>query len=287
MPELAYVNGRIMPIEEAKVPINDRGYHFADAVYEFISGYHGRLFAFEAHLDRLERSLRALSFPPISRDSIREAIEKIFQAAALDNGGVYLQISRGVAPRNHPFPINVQPQIIITVRSLPETPRAYLENGIHVITVTDIRWGRCDIKTVQLLPNVLARQQALDAGAQDAIFISPEGVVREATSSNLFIVKDNTLQTHPLTPNILPGVTRGCLLEICREEGIPVQEIFFNHHTLLSADEVFITSTVAEVLPVTRIDGRSIGAGCPGPLTQRLRTLLETQAGKTDSINKK
>jgi D-alanine transaminase len=281
MPELAYLNGHIMPIEEAKVSIHDRAYYFADAVYEYIAGYHGHLFALEPHLDRLERSLQALCFPPIARELIREAILNTFEAAALDPAGVYLQISRGVAPRNHPFPKQTPPQIMMTVRSLHETPRAYLEKGIHAITVTDIRWGRCDIKTVQLLPNVLARQQALDAGAQDAIFLSPEGVVRETTSSNLFMAKNGRLLTHPLTPNILPGVTRACLMAICRDEAIIVQERFFNRPSLLNADEVFLTSTVAEVLPVVQIDGHTVGPGAPGPLARRLRVLLEAQAGKT------
>jgi len=279
MPELAYLNGKIMPIEEARVPIEDRGYQFADAVYEYFASYKGRLFAVKEHLDRLETSLRALAFPPISRELLRDAVVGTFQQAGIDRAGVYLQISRGVAPRNHAFPNGAKPQIVITVRQVPDTPKEYLEKGIAAITVTDIRWGRCDIKTVQLLPNVLAKQQALAAGAQDAIFVSPEGIVREGTSSNLFIASDGRLKTHPLTSHILPGITRSVLLDICRKINVAVEEVFFDNNTLLAADEVFITGTVTEVLSVCRIDGQTIGAGKPGPMAARLRKELEACAG--------
>lgn len=279
MPELAYLNGKIMPIEEARVPIEDRGYQFADAVYEYFASYKGRLFAVKEHLDRLEKSLRALEFPPISRELLRDAVVGTFQQAGIDRAGVYLQISRGVAPRNHAFPNGAKPQIVITVRQVPDTPKAYLENGIAAITVTDIRWGRCDIKTVQLLPNVLAKQQALSAGVQDAIFVSSEGIVREGTSSNLFISSGGRLKTHPLTPHILPGITRAVLIDICRKIDVEVEEVFFDNNTLLAAEEVFITGTVTEVLSVCRIDGRTIGAGKPGPMAARLRQELEACAG--------
>ena len=145
--------------------------------------------------------------------------------------------------------------------------------------MTDIRWGRCDIKTVLLLPNVLAKQQALDAGAQDAIFVSSDDVVREGTSSNLFICKGGRLITHPLTPNILPGITRAVLIEICGEEGIVVEEEFFDRQTLLAADEVFLSGTVTEVLPVVEIDGQAIDEGRPGPMARKLLTHLERRAG--------
>ncbi|MBI5552877.1 MAG: D-amino acid aminotransferase [Desulfobacterales bacterium] len=279
MPELAYLNGKIMPIEEARVPIEDRGYQFADAVYEYFASYKGKLFAVKEHLDRLEKSLRALEFPPISRELLRDAVLGTFQQAGIDRAGVYLQISRGVAPRNHAFPNGAKPQIVITVRQVPDTSREYLEKGIAAITVTDIRWGRCDIKTVQLLPNVLAKQQALSAGVQDAIFVSPEGIVREGTSSNLFIAIGGRLKTHPLTPHILPGITRAVLLDICRKINVHVEEVFFDNNTMLAAEEVFITGTVTEVLSVCRIDGRTIGAGKPGPMAARLRKELEACAG--------
>lgn len=279
MPEIACINGRMMPLTEATVSIDDRGYYFADAVYEYIAGYHGRLFAIEAHLNRLERSLTALAFPHIDLNAIHQTISDAYRASAIDKAGIYLQISRGVAPRNHAFPPAAQPQVVVIVRPIQEPPRQYRHNGIKAITVSDLRWGRCDIKTVMLLPNVLAKQQALDKGAQDAIFLGPEGVVREATSANLFIVRDNQVRTHPLTPNILPGVTRDILLRVCRNHGIDVLETFFDRADMIAAEEVFLTSTVAEVLPVTWIDSEGIGKGMPGPMTVKLRDLLERQRG--------
>lgn len=280
MPELAYLNGRIMPIEEARVPVEDRGYQFSDAVYEYLAGYNGKLFALEAHLDRLENSMQALRFPPIPRDTVRRAILTTFERAGLDRAGVYLQISRGVAPRNHPFPETARPQMVITVRRTHEASPDDLTKGIRAITVEDLRWGRCDIKTVQLLANVLARQQALDAGVQDAIFVSSEGIVREGTASNLFIRRNDHLLTHPLTPNILPGITRAVLIDIGRNLGIEIHEEFFNRQALLDADEVFLTGTATEVLPVVEIDGRTIGSGRPGDMTQRMRHYLEKRAGR-------
>jgi D-alanine transaminase len=282
MPELTYLNGEIMPIDQARVPVEDRGYQFGDAVYEYLASHKGKLFAVEAHLDRLEHSLTALSFPPVSRDRVRDAIMTTFSEAAIERAGVYLQISRGVAPRNHSFPGQTAPQTVITVRHAPDLPEAYVRDGIRAITLTDIRWGRCDIKTVMLLPNVLAKQQALDAGAQDAIFLGGDGVVREATASNLFICERNRLTTHPLTPNILPGITRAALIDICRNEGIAVREAFFDRETMMAADEVFLSGTVTEVLPVVGIDGQTIGDGMPGPMAVRLLTGLKRRAGAGD-----
>jgi D-alanine transaminase len=282
MPELAFLNGNIMPIEEARVPVEDRGYQFGDAVYEYVAGYKGRLFALEQHLDRLEHSLRALDFPIVSRDQVRRAVIETFKQSGIERAGVYLQISRGVAPRNHAFPAHSQPQIVVTVRHAHETPPEHLQKGIRVVTVTDIRWGRCDIKTVQLLANVLAKQKALESGVEDAIFISNEGVVREGTASNLFIRCADHLLTHPATPQILAGITRSVLIEICGEQGIQVHQQFFDRNTLLSADEVFLTGTSTEVLPVIAIDGRKIADGQPGPTTLNLRRELEKRANQND-----
>lgn len=279
MQELAYINGTITAISEARVPIEDRGYQFGDGVYEFFATYHGTVFAMEAHLDRLARSLEMLDFPPVDRGKIEQAIRHLVKVSEISRAGVYLQISRGVAPRNHAFPRDAQPQVVITVRPAMEIPEELRARGARAITVADIRWGRCDIKSVQLLPNVLAKQQALNAGADDAIFISPAGHVREGTSSNLFMAKDGELFTHPLTHEILPGVTRKVILEICRREKIPVRETRFDQQQMIAADEVFLTGTVTEVLPVTQIDGNPIGQGRPGPISCKLQALLRQDAG--------
>jgi D-alanine transaminase len=245
-----------------------------------VASYKGRLFYLEPHLDRLEHSMAALAFPPLPREKIRTAIETLFAEAAIDRAGIYIQISRGVAPRDHAFPADADLQFLMILRQVHEKPAVLREKGAAAITVTDIRWGRCDIKTVQLLPNVLAKQQALEAGAYDAIFVAETGEVREGTSSNLFIVKDQGLITHPLTPRILPGITRMIILDICRAAGLSVEEAYFDKAALYAADEVFMSGTITEVLPITRIDGQPIGDGAVGPVARRLnRDLLKRIGG--------
>ncbi|BBO85670.1 amino acid aminotransferase [Desulfosarcina ovata subsp. sediminis] len=278
MPDLAYLNGDIMPIEKATVPIEDRGYQFGDGVYEYIASYAGRLFMLGAHLDRLERSMGGLDFPPIPRPGIKTAIVDLFERAGYDRAGIYIQITRGVAPRNHAFDPTLSPQVVMTIREINALPENLHRDGITAITVRDIRWGRCDIKTIQLLANSLAKQKALSEGHSDAIFISDQDVVREGTSSNLFIIKGGQLITHPLTPNILPGITRMAIIDICRETGLKIDESFFTTDALYHADEVFLTGTVTEVLPVTQIDGRCIGDGNVGPLTRKLYDGLRQKA---------
>ena len=279
MPELAYVNGKIMPIEEAYVPIEDRGYQFGDAVYEFLASYGGRIFAMEEHLDRLERSLKALAFDRLPRNVIRDAIAETFHQAGYERAGIYLQVSRGVAPRNHAFPRHAQPQVIITVREAPILAPGLYANGASAITLKDIRWQRCDIKTVQLLPNTWAKQQAMDAGADDAIFVANDGAVREATSANVFIATQGALITHPLTDNILPGITRAHIIDLCKEQGILVHQKYFDQSEMIAADEVFLTGTVTEVLPVVNINGQSIGDGIPGTIAPILLEGLRELAG--------
>lgn len=279
MPELAYINGNIMEIGSAVVPIEDRGYQFGDAVYEFIASYNGRLCFMEAHLDRLMRSMQGLAFPPMDRGDIRSAVLTLFEKAEIPRAGLYMQISRGISPRNHPFPEAAPVQFVMTIRPVEEKPRSMREKGASAITVEDIRWGRCDLKTVQLLPNVLAKQKAVEAGVFDAIFVTPEGVVREATSSNLAVVKNGALITHPLTPNILPGITRMVILDICQKLGIPVEERFFKTDALYGADEAFLTGTITEVLPIVTVDGKTIGDGSVGPVTRRLYAALQERAG--------
>jgi D-alanine transaminase len=270
MPELAYLNGEFLPIDKALVPIEDRGYQFGDAVYEFIASYNGRLFYLDEHLERLDRSLKGLSFPPVSRETLRRAVLTLFEKAEIQRAGIYIQISRGVSPRNHAFPNGVHPQIVMTIREIEEKPPELRKNGAAAITVEDFRWGRCDLKTVQLLPNVLAKQKALAAGVFDAIFVSSEGVVREGTSSNVCIVAGGVVITHPLTPQILPGITRLVVIDLCRELNIPISERFFKTDALYDSEEAFLTGTVTEVLPIVTIDSHRIGDGRVGPVTTRL-----------------
>ena len=278
MPELAYLNGKFLPIEEATVPIEDRGYQFGDAVYEFIASYNGRMFRVNEHLARLQRSMDALEFPKVSIKEVEAALTELFNQAGFDRAGIYIQISRGVAPRNHPFPADSNVQVIMTIRDLKEIPDELLENGATVITLKDFRWGRCDIKTVQLLPNAMAKQKALDAGAYDCIFVSDRGIVREGTSSNAFIISGGVAITHPLTPNILPGVTRSTLIDICARKDIAVEERFYSIDELYAADEVFLTGTTTEVLPIVRVDSYTIADGRVGRYTKLLYRALRQEA---------
>ncbi len=278
MPELAYLNGKIMPIEKALVPIEDRGYQFGDAVYEYIASYDGKLFFMEDHLARLKRSLNELSYPLISMDMIKSGILELFAAANIKRAGIYIQISRAVAPRNHSFSNKEPMQIIMTAKSLPDM-HPHAKKGAGVITIEDYRWSRCDIKTVQLLPNCLSKQKAVDKGAYDAIFISKENIVREATSSNVFMIKNNKVLTHPLTNNVLPGITRKVILEICRDKDIAFEESFFTREQLYDADEVFLSGTITEVLPIVTIDSKGVANKKPGPLTKVLFKELRSKAG--------
>jgi len=278
MPELAYVNGSFLPIEKAMVPVEDRGYQFGDAVYEVIASYDGRPVFMDEHMARLDRSLKELSFPAISIDQIRSAVIELFGRAKIENAEIYLQISRGVSPRNHAFPENTDTQFVMTARKIMKVPENIRQHGAKAITVKDLRWGRCDIKTVQLLYNVLAKQKALDSGVFDAIFLSEENIVREATSSNLFIVDNGKLITHPLTSNILPGVTRGKIIEIYGENNLQINEKFFNKEILLKSDEVFLTGTISEVLSIVEIDGLKIGNGKVGPIVKQLFNALRIRS---------
>lgn len=277
MAELTYLNGKILPTSEAMVPIEDRGYQFGDAVYEYVASYNGRLFCVEAHLARLQRSMQEIDFPAVSIENVRNILMSIFKQAQLPRAGVYIQISRGVAPRNHAYTNSTEVQVIMTVVELPEA-HPLAENGAFVITMEDFRWGRCDIKTVQLLPNTMGKQKALDAGVYDTIFVAEDHTVREATSSNVFIVKDGKVSTHPLTRRILPGITRMVILSACKTLGVPVQECLFKTDELYGADEVFLTGTTTEVLPIVNIDNQTISQGTPGPITRQLYKELRRRA---------
>ena len=286
MPDLAYVNGEIVPIEKAVVPIEDRGYQFGDGVYEFVASYEGHPFMLEEHLDRLERSMRGTGLRPHLPRRHPKSRPGSVRPFRLPAGRLIHSDFEGHRSRNHAFTPGMTPQIIMTIRPVKEIPAEKRNNGATAITVKDTRWGRCDIKTVQLLSNSLAKQKSLDAGCDDAIFVSDQGVVREGTSSNLFIVSGGRLTTHPLTDNILPGITRMVVLNLCKAADLDVEESFFGVDALLGANEVFLTGTVTELLPVVRIDDKAIGHGEAGPITRRLYDLLRKQAmaGSADEI---
>jgi D-alanine transaminase len=269
VPDIAFLNGRFVPLAEATVSIDDRGFQFGDGVYEVIRTYGGRPFQLDAHLARLDRSAEALDLlQPYSRPQWSQHILEGIKRAAYPEAKVYLQVTRGVAPRDHAYASNLVPTVVMTIRELHPLSRSVQEAGVEAMTIQDNRWGRCDIKSVNLLANVLARQQAKQAKMFEAILVR-DGQVTEGAVSNVMIVREGAVFTAPEGPRILSGVTRGVVLQLAREEGVSVRERYISVSDLYVADEVFLTGTTVEVLGVIRIDGRTIGQGKPGPLTQR------------------
>lgn len=270
MPDVAFVNGSFVPLTDAKISIDDRGFQFGDGVYEVIRTYKGRPFALEAHWARLERSAAALDLTqPYSRTEWTHYVLEGVRQAAYPEAKIYIQLSRGVAPRDHVYPEQVAPTVVMTVREFHPLDKSVPAAGVEAMTIEDIRWGRCDIKSLNLLANVLARQQAKQAHVFEAILVK-EGLVTEGAVSNVMVVRGGAVMTAPEGPRILPGVTRAVVLELARNEGLPIHERGILKSELYSADEVFLTGTTVEVLAVVRVDGRVIGDGRPGSITQRL-----------------
>ena len=273
MSRIAYVAGQYLPHRRAAVHIEDRGYQFADGAYEVIAVIGGQLVDEERHLKRLKRSLAELRIaPPMADSSLKMVIREVVRRNGVDTGIVYLQATRGVAPREHAFPKAAKPTLVVTSRRVrPPDPRLGQE-GIAVITIPDIRWQRCDIKSVALVANVLGKQQAKEAGAYEAWQVDRDGQVTEGTSTNAWIVTpDNTVVTRAADTAILNGVTRGAVLDIIERAGYRLVERPFTVAEAKAAREAFLTSTTADLLPVVRIDEAAVGEGKPGPLSRELR----------------
>jgi D-alanine transaminase len=270
---MAYVNGRYVRAADAGVHVEDRGYQFADGVYEVIAVARGLLVDERPHMARLARSLEALSIArPLSPPAMRHVIGEVVRRNRIDAGMVYIQITRGVAPRDHGFPAQARPALVVTARRLAPQRPELAERGVSVVTIADIRWQRCDIKSVSLLPNVLGKQHAKDAEAYEAWQVAANGIVTEGTSTNAWIVDaDGAIVTHPADRAILSGITREAVLEIARAAGMKAVERPFTVDEALCAREAFLTSTTAAVLPVVSIDGRPVGNGHPGSTTAALR----------------
>ncbi len=273
MSRIAYVNGRYLPHRDAAVHIEDRGYQFSDGIYEVIGVTGGRILDEEPHLDRLDRSLGALSIRwPMSRRALKLILREVLRRNYVRDGIVYIQMNRGVAPRDHAFPKNAAPSVVITARRARAANPDAQRKGVAVITIPDIRWQRCDIKTIGLLPNVLGKQQALESGAFEAWMADSDGFVTEGTATNAWIVTaDGQLVTRPTDRTILSGVTRASLAAIVRLSGIKLSERPFTVEEAKRAREAFITSTTSYVTPVVSIDGSVVGDGTPGPVTRKLQ----------------
>lgn len=282
MARIVYVNGRYLRYAEAGVHVEDRGFQFADAVYEVCEVKEGRLVDATRHMARLWRSLSALKIPPpMAERALRFVMAETIRRNRVRNGLVYLQVSRGTAPRDFPLPgAETDSTLVVIARALdPAKIRARAETGIAVQSVPDMRWGRCDLKTVMLLPAVMAKDEAKSSGAQEAWFVDKNGHVTEGASSNAWIVRaDGFVLTRPLGPDILGGVTRATLIDVLKARGIPFEERPFTIAEAQRAAEAFITSASATVMPVVRIDGRPVADGKPGPVTRRLRENFHTLA---------
>lgn len=284
MSRVAYVNGRYVPYAKAAVHVEDRGFQFADGIYEVVKRIGGRLIDADRHLARLRRSLSALRIDlTVSDAALHRIVRETSARNALADALVYLQVSRGTAPRNHPFPADARPSLVVTVRRLKLPTPAECQQGCGVITHPDERWARCDIKSTGLLANVLAKQAALEAGCREAWLVAsgPDGeVVTEGSSTNAWIIDEHgVLRTHPATRRILGGVTRSVVLEHAQELGVPVEERAFSLAELARAREAFLTSATSLVLPVTSVDGRPVANGMPGDTTRRLMDRYAAHCG--------
>ena len=282
MGRIAYVNGRFAPHAEAFVHIEDRGYQLADAVYEVWALFDGKLADADGHFQRLERSLGELRIPmPMSRAALTLVLKEAVRRNRVREGLLYLQVSRGVARRDHGFPTGpVRPAVVMTVSAVDRVAsEARAAKGVSVVTTPENRWGRCDIKTVGLLPNALAKQKAREAGAAEAWFVDELGFVTEGASSNAWIVDaGGRLRTRDTNANILRGITRGTLLGVIAREGMEVDERPFTPAEAVAAREAFITGAGTLVLPVVAVDGKIVGEGKPGPVATKLRRLYIAQA---------
>ena len=272
-----YLNGQFMPIEEAKVSVLDRGFIFGDGVYEVIPVYSRRAFRMEEHLRRLQHSLDGIQLAnPYSNDKWASLIEQLITGSDDEDQYLYLHITRGVSKRDHAFPKPpVPPTVFMMTNPLPAPPAELLQSGIACITATDNRWLRCDIKSIALLPNVLLRQLAADAGCAEAILIRDNEFMTEGAASNVFVVKDGRLLAPPKDNLMLPGITYDVILELAAANDIPHEVRRISLAELFDADELLLTSSTKEVLPVTLLDGKPVGTGKPGALFAKLHDLYQ------------
>ena len=282
MQELIWINGEVMPLADAMVSVEDRGFQFADGVYEVARVYNGRCFALRPHVDRLERSAGGIKLAMNrSSDQICDAIASLVERSGLSDGIVYVQLTRGVCARNHVFPApqSCRPTLLFYTRKLPAPGPVGSGDGIALVTVNDVRWRMCWIKSIALLANVLAKNEAAAAGAEEAVFVE-NGYVSECSTSNLFFVLGGKLVTHPVGAKVLPGITRAYLLDCARDLSIAVEERPVREDEVARADEIFITSTTREISWVSKWNGKPLGGTRCGPITQQLHRVLRERIAR-------
>jgi D-alanine transaminase len=276
---LVYLNGEYIPHAEARISVDDRGFLFADGVYEVVRVYEGRPFLMTEHLERMAHGLRELRIAFDDVASLGDIAARLLDENDIrGDATIYFQITRGAAPRKHAFPADgTPPTVYVAAKPFAQHPDAFFHDGVAAITVPDNRWARCDIKSVSLLPNVLANQMAKEAGAFEALFVR-DGVLLEGSHSNLFGVVDGTLVTYPRCNYILPGITRDLVLRIAGELGIPTREAPIFVDRFARIDELFLSGTTTEVMPIVRVDGKAVGSGRPGEITRRLQEAYRAAA---------
>ncbi|MCD6150717.1 MAG: aminotransferase class IV [Deltaproteobacteria bacterium] len=275
MADIAYINNEFIPMEQASISINDRGYMFADGVYEVICTRNGLPFLLPEHFKRLERSAAGINIPlPTSYSDWPAIIDEGIKRAGYQETMIYIQLTRGIMPRHHSYPEPLEPYLVMTFRSRPQYDESFFSQGQQAITVEEMRWNRCYLKTIALLPNILMKQQAHQQNCLEAFFISAKGEIHEACAANIFLVKDKTISTPELNNYILPGISRQYIIDRAREDGMIVSCRTCFLDELFAADEVFITSTTVDAMPIVKVDNRQIGDGLPGPTTNKVRGLF-------------
>ncbi len=278
---IVYLNGEYLPVEEARVSVLDRGFLFADGVYEVIPAYGGRLLRLAEHLKRLQDSLDSIRLPnPMNNDEWQQMFERLLAENPSDDQSVYLQVTRGsAAVRNHGFPDEVEPTIFAMVTALPKVDKEQLKPGVSAITLDDIRWKACNIKSISLLGNILLRQQAHDQQAAEAILVN-EGKVTEGAASNVFLVLDGVIVTPPTGPCLLPGITRDLILELAEQNELPHEVREIDESELLKASEIWLTSSTKEILPVVELNGRPVEKGVAGPIWEKMIDIYQAYKSK-------
>ena len=287
---MVFLNGKFLPLDEAKVPVLDRGFIFGDGVYELIPVYSRVAFRMDEHLARLERSLAETRIPnPYSRAQWRDTIYRLVDAQPFDDQGVYFQVTRGVAKRDHAFPKDVEPTVFMMSNPLLTPPKEVVQRGASAVSAQDNRWLRCDIKSISLVGNCLLRQLAAEEGAAETILFR-DGKLTEASASNVFVVKHGVILSPEKTNLILPGITYDVVCELARANGLPLELREIDEAEVRSADEIWVSSSSKEVLPIVALDGRRVGAGRPGPVFARMYQLYQEfklkvmRAGKRDAV---
>ena len=288
---MVFLNGRLLPIEEAKIPVLDRGFIFGDGVYELVPVYSRVPFRLDEHLSRLERSLAETKIRnPHTRAQWRDIIYRLVDAQPFEDQGVYFQVTRGVAKRDHAFPAGAEPTVFMMANPLVTPPRELVEKGAAAVSAQDNRWLRCDIKSISLIGNCLLRQVSAQAGAAETILFR-DGRLTEASASNVFVVKRGTILTPPKSNLILPGITYDVVTELAQANGLPLESRDVDEHEVRAADELWVTSSSKEVLAIVSLDGARVGDGRPGPVFARMYQLYQEfkqkvmRAGKREAVS--